>query len=74
MAIIATNINDGKNYIIVGCGFNLPTPKNPVFLMSIKEQEGVVAVCDESGKIFWMNSSELEVVEVDGILVEELLL
>lgn len=72
LATIVTHKKAEKNYVLLGTGFGAYKTTRPSFLggnLFPKEDEGtiqVVAVCDKTGSIYWIPSSELQVVKVEG--------
>lgn len=72
MVTIVKHITTDKNYILIGAGFAAyKTSKPSTFIanrvpVSDEGQISMVAVCDENGKIQWLNTDEIKVVEVDG--------
>ena len=80
MATIMEHIETGKKYILLGTGFGEYKAIRPSLMLGNLapiEKEGIspmVAVCNGSGKILWISSSEMKVVQVDGKKPEEVLL
>ncbi len=78
-AIVVVHKNTDKHYILVGTGYSFFKDSRPSFLggtLFPHEEEGELmcaAVCDEHGVISWIQTDELEVLEVDGIRVGEIL-
>jgi hypothetical protein len=76
--IIVKNRMKLKKYILLGTGLGAYKAVSPSFFggnLFPKEEEGTiktVAVCDANGDIFWFESDELQVVEVDGIKISEI--
>ena len=79
MATIVEHTDTAKKYILLGTGFGAYKATRPsLFFGNLvpSEDEGaspMAAICDDSGTILWISSSELKVVEVDGAKPEELL-
>ena len=72
MTVIVKNVADDKKYLLIGAGFGAFQSKKPNrFFGDLKAdiEEGqytMVCVCDKDGKIDWLESSNLEVVSIDG--------
>lgn len=72
MATIVKNISTDEKYILVGVGFGAyKTSKSSVFIAnqlpkSEEGEEAMAALCDKNGKIKWVDSSQIEIVEIDG--------
>lgn len=78
MATIIKNINNGEKYFLVGTGFGAYKATRPSFfggnLFPVEDEDTitVVAICDGNGKIHWIQSSEIEVVSIDGVHLSEI--
>lgn len=72
MVTIVKHITTDKKYILIGAGFAAyKTSKPATFIanrvpISDEGEISMVAVCDENGKIEWLNTDEIKVVKVDG--------
>lgn len=79
MATIVKHLPSNKHYVLIGAGFGAYKSSRPtVFIANHvpKLDEGEItmaAVCDEIGKIKWVNSEEIEIIEVDGVSPNKLL-
>jgi hypothetical protein len=78
MAIVVKNKKTQNNYILLGTGFGAFNASKPNYFFENLlpyEQKGtisMVAVCDEEGNISWIDSNELQVVQVDGISISDM--
>ena len=76
--IIVRDKNTCRKYILLGTGYGAYKAVSPSFFggkFLPHEEEGIlqtVAVCNKSGDIIWYKSSELQVVEIDGIKVSDI--
>jgi len=74
MLTIVKQITTDKKFILIGTGFAAyKTSKPSTFMVNriCKAGQGVipmVAVCNESGEISWMNTDEIKIVDIDGNL------
>ncbi len=79
MAIVVVHKATGRHYILIGTGYSFYKDSRPSFLGGVlfpHEDEGeamCAAICDEKGTISWAQTSELEVIEVNGVKVREIL-
>jgi hypothetical protein len=79
MAIFVEHTKTGHQYLLLGTGFGTyPVSQLPSFLGKFvseaePEETQVVALCDRAGKIFWLNSAEVTIIEIDGKTPSELL-
>lgn len=79
MAIIVRHLKNGQEYVLLGAGFGAYKASRPSFFggnLFPNEEEGtyrMVAVSDSNGKINWVYSNDLEVVEVDGVGIRDVL-
>ena len=72
MAIIVEQLSTGNEYILVGTALGVDTGNlSSRFLKNWLPDK--VALCDRDGKIFWLASSEVAVIEIDGEKPSELL-
>jgi len=77
MATIVLHKETGKKYVLIGTGLGAFKATRPSFFggnLFPNEEEGeipVTALSDENGKITWIYTSELEVLEVDGKKIKE---
>lgn len=78
MSVIVKNKSTQKKYILLGTGFGAYKAIRPSLIggnLLPHEEEGmikVVAVCDYKGDINWINSDNLQVIEIDGIKISEI--
>ncbi|MCC5910916.1 MAG: hypothetical protein JJT76_10820 [Clostridiaceae bacterium] len=78
MSVIVKDKNTNKTYILLGTGFGAYRAVSPSFFggnLFPHEEEGTiatVAVCDSKGDIIWINSDDLQVIEIDGAKVSEI--
>ncbi|MBI1391009.1 MAG: hypothetical protein GC154_21480 [bacterium] len=72
MATIVRHTPSGRRFVLVGCGYSSVSPGRNGSAVNkpqgpIDEGEfGLAAVCDEDGKVYWCETRELEVENVDG--------
>ena len=72
MAVIVKHTESGETYILLGTGFGAYKATRPsLFFGNLVPSEDsgqttMVAVCNSEGKIGWIHSEELQVVEIDG--------
>ena len=72
MAVIVKHIESGEKYVLLGTGFGAFKATRPSLFfgnLAPAEETGqvtMVAVCNGEGRIGWVHSDELQVVEVDG--------
>ena len=73
MATIVKHKDTGEKYVLLGTGFGAFKATRPgIFFGNLLPQEEsgeltMVAVCDRDGRIGWIHSEELTVVEIDGM-------
>jgi hypothetical protein len=78
MGIIVRDRKTYKKYILLGTGFGAYKAVRPSFFggnLIPHEDEGTiktVAVCDSRGDIIWIDSNNLQVIEVDGKKISEI--
>ncbi|GMQ57214.1 hypothetical protein AN1V17_16090 [Vallitalea sediminicola] len=78
MGVIVRDKITHKKYVLLGSGFGVYKAVRPSFFggnLIPHEEEGTIAtiaVCDSKGDIIWINSNNLQVVEVDGVKMEEI--
>jgi ribosomal protein S27AE len=79
MATIVAHKVTGQHYVLVGTGYSFYKDSRPSFLGGVlfpHQEEGEfrgAAISDEYGVISWVQTIELEVIEVDGIRIGEIL-
>ena len=79
MATIVQHTETGEQYVLLGSGFGMFQSKKPNWLLGnlAADVEGaecaLVCVCDSAGLIGWLDSTEVNVISVDGKPVRELL-
>lgn len=79
MAILIKHETTGVQYVLIGTGYSyykdsLPGAFGGVLFPNVDEGElQMVALCDASGDIRWLPTSEVTVLSVDGVAVSELL-
>lgn len=79
MAILVTHKNTQKTYVLLGTGYGAYLSSSPSFFggnLFPNEDHGeipVAAVSNYKGEIEWFLTEELQVIEVDGNKVEEIL-
>lgn len=79
MATIVVHKDTGKYYALVGTGYSFFKDSRPSFLggaLFPHEEEGELmcaAISDEQGEISWVQTNELEVIEIDGVRIGEIL-
>ena len=77
MATIVRHVRTGAKHVLLGTGFGAFQSKKPNWLMgdlmadTSEGQYTMVCVCDKSGRIGWLDSSEVVVESVDGQDVRE---
>lgn len=73
MATIVKHTTTRDTFILLGTGFGTFKASRPSVFFGDwlpSEEEGVnsmAAVCNAKGRILWINSEELEVIQVDGV-------
>lgn len=76
--IIVKDKNTNEKYILLGTGFGAYRAVRPSLFggnLLPHEEEGTietVAVCNNVGDILWFESSDLQVVKVDGIKISDI--
>lgn len=79
MATIVLHKVTGKYYVLVGTGYSFYKDSRASFLGGVlfpHQEEGEsmrAAISDEYGVIHWIQTNELEVLEIDGIRIGDLL-
>lgn len=79
MATIVEHVTTGKKFVLMGTGFGAFRAIRPSLFfgnLAPAEEEGMysmAAVCDNKGKILWIDSDELIVIEIDGFEPEQAL-
>lgn len=79
MAIILQHLSDGNEYVFLGIGMEgMKTSISSrmlgeLFAKDVPEKSTLIAACDSSGKIVWLNLNDVVVVEVDGEKPSDLL-
>ncbi len=72
MTVIVKHRETGDRYVVVGTGFGMFRAVKPNWLLgnfaadSQSGSKSLVAVCNAEGEIGWINSSDLQVVSIDG--------
>jgi hypothetical protein len=72
MPTVVVHRSTGQRYVLIGTGFAATETALPgMFLGNLSPEIetkacGMVAVCDGSGTIYWRNSTDFVVAEVDG--------
>jgi len=79
MAIVVLHSKSKRKYILIGTGFGAYRSSRPSFLggsLFPYEDMGeipVAAVSDSKGKIHWFLTEELQVIEIDGQKLNEII-
>lgn len=79
MATIVLHKESGKHYVLIGTGYSFYKDSIPSFFGGVllpNEEEGEsmsAAISDEQGVISWVQTSEIEVVEINGVQIGEIL-
>ena len=79
MAIKARWKKNQKVYIFLGVGYGTYKAMMAVNLAHLlapdveSKEIGMVALCDRDGSVGWVDYSEVEIVEIDGVAPAELL-
>lgn len=79
MSTIVVHKETGRHYLLIGTGYSFFKDSRPNFFGGVlfpHEDEGeamCAAICDEKGAITWVQTSEIEVIEVNGVKVKEIL-
>jgi len=79
MLVIVCHNESGHKYILVGTGFgkHLSMKQSEMFrspqITGDTDELKMIAVCEDSGDISWINSEEIRVLEIDGHTPAELL-
>ncbi|MFK7972287.1 MAG: hypothetical protein AB8F95_18095 [Bacteroidia bacterium] len=77
MAIIVKHRKTGAKALLIGAGFGAHASARPDFIWgdwSPRKESGTVrtvAICGKNGVVRWVNSSEIIVVEIDGMAVSD---
>ena len=78
MATIVFHQQTGKRFLLVGTGYGAFKSSRPSFFggsLFPHEEEGQIplaAICGSDGRIEWVYTNELVVVEIDGRRVQEI--
>lgn len=73
MASIVSSERSGERYVLLGTGFGAYQSKKPNWFFgdlvadTDEGQHALVCVCDETGRIGWLESSDVTVESVDGV-------
>jgi hypothetical protein len=79
MATIVIHKDSGKYYVLIGTGYSFYKDSLSSFFGGVllpTEEKGEsmsAAISDEHGVISWVQTSELEVVEINGVKIVEIL-
>lgn len=79
MATIIIHKESGKHYALIGTGYSYYKDSLPSFFGGVlrpNEEEGEsmsAAISDEHGVISWVQTSEIKVVEINGVKIGEIL-
>ena len=79
MATVVKNVRTNSRYILLGSGFGAYQSKKPNWFFgdlmadTAQGQYAMVCVCDNNGKIGWLESSDVVVESVDGENVNDAL-
>ncbi|NBG89482.1 hypothetical protein [Isachenkonia alkalipeptolytica] len=79
MATIVLHKETGKFYALVGTGYSFFKDSRPSFFggaIAPHKEEGetkCAAISDEEGTISWVQTSEIKVVEIDEMKIEDIL-
>jgi len=79
MATIVKMIKGRRRYILLGSGFGAYQSKKPHIFFgnwaaeTSEGQYAMVCICDERGRIGWIESSKVAVESIDGVPVAEAL-
>lgn len=80
MATIVRHKNTGRKYALLGAGFGAYKATRPSFFggnLFPNEDEGTIeaaAVSDSNGIIYWIPTNELQVLEIDGKSISDIVL
>ena len=72
MATVVNHNPTGRRYVLVGAGFGAFQSKKPNWLLgdlmadTTEGQHAMACVCDEAGRLRWVESAQLTVISVDG--------
>lgn len=69
MAVVVRREKDGETFVVVGAGLSA-SQHNPLFSQNVSR---MLCICDKSGDLYWVPTTELTVVEVDGLPPAEVL-
>ena len=79
MATIVRHVDTGTRYVLLGAGFGAFQSKKPNWFLgdlmadTTEGQYAMSCVCDNSGNIYWVDSTHLQVESVDGKSAYEIL-
>jgi len=78
MSVIVKHRKTKDRYIMIGTGYGTMREEKESFYGDhlVNTDDGEVlstkaAVCDGDGKIYWFDTSQLEVLEIDGKKIED---
>lgn len=78
MVVILQHIENREKYLLINTHFVFDKENYPYFANLLRKNEEIeyeiISVCDKSGKIFFANSQEFIVLEIEGKPIEEILL
>ena len=72
MATVVRDTQTGARFVLLGSGFGAFQSKKPNWILgdlmadTTEGKFALVCVCDESGRVFWVDSSRIQVESVDG--------
>lgn len=76
MSVVVKHKETNKKYVMIGTGYGIMRPDKAKFYgqyLLHQEDEKLMkmaAVCDDAGDIFWYDTDELQVVEIDDKKLE----
>jgi len=77
MAIIVRNRETHKQYALVGTGYGEFKPsrhgKGWSAPVASEDHHEMIAVCDATGRVYWLPSAHIDVLSIDGTKPSELL-
>ncbi len=76
MKVVVRNRVTGVQYVLVGSGYgswksSRASVTGDLFPADDSGEHFNMAVCDRTGRIFWFQSTDLQVVSIDGMNVED---
>ena len=77
MSVIVKHKENNQKYVMIGTGYGtMKEDKNKFFGDHLIHQDDeklstMAAVCDYKGQIFWYDTDDLKIIEIDGEKIED---